>query len=128
MGGLGLGNLPLEARREYASSVKVTNPLVKQIVSQSHQLPEDSLTKLAQQEVRSERLRELEQRAERFKEMAPRKTHERALVLAAEKGSSVWLTVIPLQDLRFNLNKRKFRDAVKLRYDWPVEDIPSTCA
>ena len=28
----------------------------------------------------------------------------------------------------FNLNKRKFRDAVKLRYDRPVEDIPSTRA
>ena len=74
LGGLGLGNPSLEARREYASSVKVTKPLVKQIVSQSHQLPEDSLTKLAQQEVRSERSKELEHRAERIKEMAPRKT------------------------------------------------------
>ena len=73
LGGLGLGNPSLEARREYASSVKVTKPLVEQIVSQSHQLPEDSLTKLAQQEVRSERLKELEHRAERIKEMAPRK-------------------------------------------------------
>ena len=59
--------------------------------------------------------------------MAPRKT-QRALDLATEKGSSAWLTVLPLQDLGFNLNKREFRDAVKLRYDWPVEDIPSTCA
>ena len=127
LGGLGLGNPSLEARREYASSVKVTKPLVEQIVSQSHQLPEDSLTKLAQQEVRSERSKELEHRAERIKEMAPRKT-QRALDLATEKGSSAWLTVLPLQDLGFNLNKREFRDAVKLRYDWPVEDIPSTCA
>ena len=58
LGGLGLGNPSLEARREYASSVKVTKPLVEQIVSQSHQLPEDSLIKLAQQEVRSERSKE----------------------------------------------------------------------
>ena len=36
--------------------------------------------------------------------------------------------MLPRQDLGFNLNKRDFRDAVKLRYDWPVEDIPSTCA
>ena len=127
LGGLGLGNPSLEARREYASSVKVTKPLVEQIVSQSHQLPEDSLTKLAQQEVRSERSKELEHRAERIKEMAPRKTL-RALDLATEKGSSAWLTVLPLQDLGFNLNKREFRDAVKLRYDWPVGDISSTCA
>ena len=65
MGGLGLGNPSLEARREYALSVKVTKPLVEQIVSQSHQLPEDSLTKLAQQEVRSEKSKELERRVER---------------------------------------------------------------
>ena len=126
LGGLGLGNPSLEARREYASSVKVTKPLVEQIVSQSHQLPEDSLTKLAQQEVRSERSKELEHRAERIKEMAPRKT-QRALDVATKKGSSALLTVLPFQDLGFNLNKREFRDAVKLLYDWPVEDIPSTC-
>ena len=127
MGGLGLGNPSLEARRENASSVKVTKPLVEQIVSQSHQLPEDSLTKLAQQEVRSERSKELEHRAERIKEMAPRKT-QRALDLATEKGSSAWLTVLSLQDLGFNLNNWEFRDAVELHYDWPVEGIPSTCA
>ena len=127
LGGLGLGNPSLEARREYASSAKVTKPLVEQIVSQSHQLPEDSLTKLEQQEVRGDRSKELEHRAERIKEMAPRTT-QRALDLATEKGSTEWLPVLPLQDLGFNLNKREFRDAVKLRYDWPVEDIPSTCA
>ena len=36
--------------------------------------------------------------------------------------------MLPLQDLGFNLNKREFRDSVKLRYYWPVEDIPSTRA
>ena len=123
MGGLGLGNPSLEARREYASSVKIKKPLVEQIVSQSHQLPQDSLAKLAQQEVRSERLKELEHRAERIKEMTPRKT-QRALDLATEKGLSAWFTVLPLQDLGFNLNKREFRDAVKLRYDWPLKISP----
>ena len=59
--------------------------------------------------------------------MAPRKT-QRAQDLLAGRGSSAWLTVFPLQDLGFNPNKREFRDAVRLRYDWPVEDIPSTCA
>ena len=27
----------------------------------------------------------------------------------------------------FNLNKRKFRDGLCLRYEWPIPDIPSTC-
>ena len=65
LGGLGLGKPCQEANREYASSVKVTTPLVEQIESQSHQLPEDYLIKSAQQTVRSERLKELEDRAER---------------------------------------------------------------
>ena len=25
------------------------------------------------------------------------------------------------------MNKSEFRDAVKLRYDWPIDDIPSIC-
>ena len=35
---------------------------------------------------------------------------------------------LPLQELAFNLNKREFRDAIKLRYDWLFDDIPSACA
>ena len=85
LGGLGLGNPSLEARREYASSVKVTKPLVEQIVSQSHQLPEDSLTKLAQQEVRSERSKEFEDRAEHIKCHCLRK---------CSRGKNLWSTVL----------------------------------
>ena len=47
--------------------------------------------------------------------------------VASEKGSSMWLTVLPLKEQGFNLNKKEFRDAVKLRYDWPIDDIPSIC-
>ena len=67
-------------------------------------------------EVRSERSKELEHRVERIKKMAPRKT-QRALDMATEKGSSAWLTFPPLQDLGFNVNKREFGDAVKLGYN-----------
>ena len=31
-----------------------------------------------------------------------------------------WLTVIPPIDMDFDLSKREFRDAVRLRYDWPI--------
>ena len=53
------------------------------------------------------------------KEMAPQKTKQ-ALGLATEKGSSAWFTVLPIQDLGFNLNKRDFCDPDKLRYNWPI--------
>ena len=75
----------------------------------------DSLPKLAQQEVRSERSKELEHRAERTEEMVPRKT-QRALDLATEKGSSAWFTVLSLQELGFNLNNKEFDSVMLLNY------------
>ena len=45
----------------------------------------EALPKFAQQEVTTERLKELKHRAERIKELTPRKT-QRAIDLVAEKG------------------------------------------
>ena len=50
-----------------------------------------------------------------MKNSLPTKT-KRAVELATEKGSSNWLTVIPLKELDYKLNKKEFRDAIKLRY------------
>ena len=61
-----------------------------------------------------------------IRDVAPQKI-QRALDLVADKGSSVWLTVLSLREIGFNLNKREFRDAINLRYDWPEDDIPSIC-
>ena len=47
--------------------------------------------------------------------------------LATQKGASSWLTVLPIRDMNFDLNKSEFRDAVKLRCDWEVPDMPSVC-
>ena len=56
----------------------------------------------------------------------PSKT-ERAVELATEKRASNWLTVIPIKEMNFNLYKREFRDAIKLRYDWEFADLPAIC-
>ena len=48
--------------------------------------------------------------------------------MAAEKGASTWLTVIPLKEMGFNLNKRQFREALRFRSsNWPFSDIPPKC-
>ena len=52
---------------------------------------------------------------------------KRAVELASEKGSSNWLTVIH-KELDYNLNKKEFRDAIKLRYDREITDTPMICA
>jgi hypothetical protein len=93
-----LENPSHEAEREYVSSKRVTAPLVDQIVAQLHQLPDESHIKSAQQAVRKERVQEWEERAERIRESAPPRI-QRILDVASEKGSSVWLTALPLKEL-----------------------------
>ena len=53
---------------------------------------------------------------------------KRAVELAREKGLSNWLTVILLKELDYNLNKKEFRDAIKLRHDREITDTPMLCA
>ena len=50
---------------------------------------------------------------EQVRESLPSKI-ECMVELAAEKGASNWLTVILIKEMNFNLNKREFRDAIKL--------------
>ena len=61
-----------------------------------------------------------------MKRSLPAKTN-RAVEFAVEKGASSWLNVFPMNNMDFTLNKREFRDAVKLRYDWPIPECPSIC-
>ena len=68
----------------------------------------------------------MDERLKQVKTSLPTRT-KRVVELAMEKGASNWLTVIPIKDLNFNLNKREFRDAIKLRCDWEITDTPKVC-
>ena len=52
---------------------------------------------------------------------------KRSVDLATEKGSSSWLSVLPLEEHGFYLHKGEFRDAICLRYGWRPGSIPQTC-
>ena len=44
-----------------------------------------------------------------------------------EGGASSWLTILPLDEHGFSLRKGDFRDAVCLRYGWPLSHLPTEC-
>ena len=46
---------------------------------------------------------------------------------ASDKGASSWLNVLPLEEHRFSLTKGEFRDALSIRYDKPLQQLPSKC-
>ena len=126
MGGLGLTNTVQTARSEYSASIKVSAPLAHKIMPQSHENPGDAIVQTLVNEVRKEKDDGLKQKLEEVKNSLPQKAR-RAEDLSREKGTSSWLTVIPCKDMDFDLNKRDFRDAIRLRYDWPIPDSPSVC-
>ena len=125
-GGLGFTNPCNEASLEHSSSVTVTAPLVEKIISQSHLLPDENEIKIAKNKARSDREQATKDKLRDVKANLPNETI-RVLDLAAEKGASTWLTVLPLKNMGFDLSKREFRDALRLRYNWPLNDIPSKC-
>ena len=95
---------------------------MRQIIKQAHEPPDE--TEIRALQAKKDEL--LKMQCEQVRESLPSKT-ERAVELATEKGASNWLTVIPTKEMNFNFNKRKFRDAIKLRYDWEIADLPAMC-
>ena len=87
LGGLGLGNPSREATRAYTSLVKVTVLLDERIVSQTHQLRDETLFKsLLLAVIKSQKEAELKIRADNIRETAPPKI-KLVLDVTAEKGS-----------------------------------------
>ena len=60
-----------EAARELNSSVETTAPLVDQIMSQQHQLPDDSVVNLAKQTSRHKREEDVKEKVRSICERAP---------------------------------------------------------
>ena len=52
---------------------------------------------------------------------------QRAMDLARERGSSSWLTTMPLEEHGFSLHKGAFVDALALRYGWIPSNTPTSC-
>lgn len=46
---------------------------------------------------------------------------------ATEKGASVWITTLPIDDYGFFLHKGDFRDVLCLHYSWSILGLPHKC-
>ena len=128
MGGLRLPNPASDADVSYLWSRNVTKALVDRILHRRDrpmaevvEVQRDAFK--ANQRSKAWRLDEL---SSVTKEQLPPRM-KRAVIAAEEKGSSSWLTALPLADFGFSLSKGEFQDALNLRYGWTPPRLPSLC-
>ena len=126
LGGLGLVS-PTTLTKDYDNSLRLYAPLSALITLQSADLGD---TYEKQREVkatlRAERRRQQETTAAVLKARLP--SHlQSAADHASEKGSSSWVTALPIADHGFTLHKGAFRDALCLWYNWTLPHLPTSC-
>ncbi len=126
-GGLSIFNPVKIADIEYEYSTKIIAPLKELILAQKLRF-DHSLNK----EVKSLKASITLNKSIRFKaEQAslmkddPTKS---ILKQQSEKGASLWLTTLPIENLGFVMNKVEFYDVLYLRYNLHVPNMPLFCA
>ena len=128
-GGMGLINPTQLSDLEYKASRLATSQLTEAIRNQMEKLPDDFNAKAKADKVETRKLRSqfYSEQVDRLRDSV-RPDLLKAMNMASEKGASSWLTALPIDDMDYHLNKREFWDAVRIRYAWPINGLPSRCA
>ena len=130
-GGLGIPSVSKEARNQYSASVLLTKPHVMSIMNQDSMMRstdhEGRTNEELKQVYRANKVAVKKQNMETLEEKLPTSTKQ-FMKQAQDKGASSWLTALPLEEMGFTLNKEEFRDALRLRYNLKLEDLPTWCA
>ena len=127
LGGLGIRDPVTTSAHEHQASKIVARTLTEAIKDGKQQCDgaflAASQAKNAQVAIRKEREKE---ELEALKSAG--NISSRRLDLLQEKGTSSWLTAIPIDNHDLFLHKGAFRDALALRYGWKLQHLPDRCA
>ena len=128
LGGIGLYNPAAIAPTTFQASQHLTAPLVAMIIAKevNQTIDPDSISAVKKNIRKSNRQRQVQLAVNVYDQLPPQL--KRCVDLAKEKGSSSWLSVLPLEDHGFYLHKGEFRDALCLRYGWQLGSTPLTCS
>ena len=130
-GGLGITSPAEESKQQFEGSIYITKPHVEAIVSQEQYIAGNTINELKQEHLQKKSTALKKKIVEVDLDLPPPppppEVHGFA-IQARDKGASTWLTALPLREQGFDLNKEQFRDALSLRYNIPLEGLPSTCA
>ena len=125
-GGLGMPILAQRAKSEFDASQRINAPLAAIIMLQGLDLPDEIEQKELRAQVVSEKSNECKQKITSIKSKVSIST-QRAIEQASQPGASSWLSARPLTEQGTTLNKSEFRDAIALRYNKPIKNLPERC-
>ena len=127
-GGIGILNPTKTADVEFQTSLKITTNLRQLIYHQERNLDnyDEEEVKSTINKAKQDKGKRLTEAFENIKVRAD-DNMKRNLDLAREKGAGAWLTSLPLLSYDYVLNKQFFRDALCIRYGWPVPNTPQYC-
>ena len=103
-------------------------PLISLLLDQRDIIPFEHYTLQyeAKQTIRSNKARSLSEKATTVREsLYP--PLQKLFDIANERGSSTWLSVLPLKTHGYHLHKGAFWDGLCLRYGWEPPHVPDTC-
>ena len=125
-GGLALPIFAQISDLEFYNSTLITKDLCTRIKTQQREYSKDKDVSVKKKHI-------AEQKKERHNNLLMDLRQEmtddkiRLLELSQEIGASSWLSVLPLTDEGYVLNKQCFQDLLRFRYGWVLKNFPSTC-
>ena len=129
-GGLGFPIIAEVSEGQYKSSKLVSLPLVESIIAQESIVRSTSADGRTSESLRStDRKNKIDQKKEAINAIDSSLPENLASYVkqARDKGASSWLNALPIEEMAFTLNKEQFRDALRLRYNLSLDNLPSTC-
>ena len=127
-GGLGTANPCETSPGQFTMSMSISAPLVSLILDQSDIYEPTMKQEQARLRNNAKKFRrQMEARtASELNEELPNNL-KKMVEICSEKGTSSWITALPIAEHGFMLHKGAFRDALCLRYGWRPQNLPSHC-
>ena len=127
-GGFSIDNPVTTCEENHEASTSLSQQLTMQLQKQQTALDIKKAQQLdTQRIIQSSREEKLKGKLSHWTECLPG-DKLRAMACSQEKGASAFVTTLPLQKYGFILSKMEFRDQLLMRYRWPLQGLPTTCA
>ena len=121
LGGLGIKIFSQATNKEYENSKSVTVELQEQITGTNIDQEKKTCRQVKHERQQNQKAK-LDSVIGQMSQQEGRRAKENG-----QKGVSNWLTSLPLKDYEFDLTKQEFRDAIRMRYGWALDRLPTSC-